>query len=208
MTQTCCACRTPKEDCRESSGGPLCPECLARALMSPAARKKADAEGRKAARQEAKANLGMPTEQRVLECAARLRSLGIRLDKVPTPWKVVGSSGPFKRCIQAEQAIVDFVGHDEHGRALAIEVKSVGTPDARFYVRNVRPQQREYLDCATASGAGAFLLVDFPPKDAWYLVPWDVARDMTRIAPEDGIDAYRADRDWLLVQPMGAGRAA
>lgn len=191
----------------QENGRPVrvCAECLAFACLSPAEKRKREAQGRKAARDASRANRGIPTEQRARESAERMAAAGIAwLDKIPTNWKPCGRRGAFVQCIPQEKAIVDFVGHDAEGYVVAVEVKSDSTPDARFYLSSVPEQQRAYLDHVSGTPLGrAYLLVDFPALDAWYLVPWRIARDWVRVAPEDtATQAYLADRE-MFMKPRG-----
>jgi len=184
----------------ESTGGMICKSCLADACMTRKERDELAKAGRKATRDASRANRGIPTEQRARESAERMASQGIAwLSKVPTPWRVCGRKGAFVQCVPAEKAIVDFVGYDYEGRFVCVEVKSDSSPTARFYLRAVPGQQRAYLDNATAMGGRAYLLVDFPNCGAWYLIPWHVAREWVRVAPEDApTSVYRADPDAFL----------
>jgi penicillin-binding protein-related factor A (putative recombinase) len=176
--------------------------------MAPKA-EKAAVKVRKGPRDETKVNLGQDTEAMVAESAARMaRTMGIRLDKVPTPWRICGQLGQYRKCIQVARSIVDFLGHDASGRLLAIEVKSVSADPPRFLLstlRRDRPHQAEYLEHATRCGARAYLLVDFPPLGVWYLVPWEKARGMVRISPEDeACRPFLADREMFLLPGRSA----
>lgn len=199
-------------------GDGLCPECTARAMMSPKERRAADAQGRKAARDEARANLGMATEERVAESCVRMAADGLAwLWKEATPYRVLGRAGKAKggilRVVPAEKSRVDFHGWDADGRALAVEVKSVSgsmddRPPPRFYLRNIPDHQRRHLDLLEAAGGRAYLLVDFPGVGRWFLVPWRRVRDWTRVAPEDeSTRGFEADRERFLVNlAQQAGR--
>lgn len=201
----CIACRESREGCRETSEGPLCPDCLRLAMLPPKERQAA----RRGPRDESKVNLGQDTEALVAASAARMAErMGIRLDKVPTPWRICGQVGQYRKCIQVARSIVDFLGHDASGRLLAIEVKSVSADPPRFLLstlRRDRPQQAEYLEHAWRCGARAYLLVDFPRRGCWYLVPWEKARGMVRISPDDeACRPFLADRQMFLMPAGGA----
>lgn len=208
----CIGCGAKGDGFAEVDGAPfadagLCPECVARSLLSPKERKALEVQGRRAARAAEKANLGMPTEERVAESCARMAADGVAwLWKEATPYKVIGRAGKVGlRVVTAEKSRVDFHGWDADGRALAVEVKSVSgsmgdRPPPRFYLRNIPDHQRRHLDLLEAAGGRAYLLVDFPGVGRWFLVPWCVASGWTRVAPEDGQTvAFEADRERFLV---------
>lgn len=206
---TCTACHAESNTGHATTTGEwVCLECLTRALMSPAERRKLDAAGKKAIRDQAKANLGMPTEARVLASIASLQARGWhgRLDKIPTPWKVIGRQGKgMAKCMPGEVALVDFLGYDSEGRVLAVEVKSVTRAPARFYIRDVRPHQAAYLDGVLEAGGLAFLLVDFPEAGRWCFVPWRVARRWVRVSLEDVVSCvYEATREDFTVWVVGS----
>lgn len=193
----CHVCKARPGTQEATDGTTICSDCLARACLSPKAKQALAAQGRKATRNAKKANLGVPTEKRVQQSIDRMAASGVAyLTKIPTPFKVCGMRNGFMQARPEKRSIVDFLGFTSDGRVVAIEVKSVSSDPARFYLRDVPDQQREYLDRVVSCDGCGYLLVDFPTLDAWYLIPWGTVRDWVRVAPEDaGTQAYRCDRD-------------
>jgi recombination protein U len=138
-----------------------------------------------------KANRGRTTEDLVSVAETIMRSRGLcRLDKIPTPWKVLRKGSAITGAFPEHRAVADFVGVGAGGRALAVEVKS--TAHDSFYLSAVPEQQRAHLDDVHRLGGLSYLLLHFTAERAWYLLDWLAVRGLTRIdADEQFIVPYR-----------------
>lgn len=116
-----------------------------------------------------------------LATVARIKGVA-HLVKVPTP--TAGSPGKGMRYVA--RSTVDFVGFRMvGGKHIAIEVKTMAG-SGPFYMHEIEPHQREYLDAVERASGLAFVAVVFGPARRVALFPWWSIQPITgAIAAQD-----------------------
>ncbi len=120
---------------------------------------------------------GEALENLVLASNAYYHKHGVcRIDKLPTPVKVVSVEGASKvtEGYFEKKSTVDFYGVVQ-GHFIAFDVKVTGAPS--FPLKNVHEHQVEYMRDVDSQGGITFLIVEFSKNGRFFLLPFEILND-------------------------------
>lgn len=127
------------------------------------------------------ANRGMCLERTIEYASLQYKSKKIaRIDKIPTPIKVLRIIrnqvlGAFEK-----KATVDYVGIAQGGKYIAFDCKEC-EEETRFPLKNVKEHQYEYLEEVDRLGGVAFLIIDFVKIGKRYRLDFRTLQDYWKL---------------------------
>jgi len=98
-----------------------------------------------------------------------------RIDKIPTPIKILGIAKGYVRGCLEKKSTVDYTGVLADGKFVAFDCKE--THEDRFKLSDLQPHQYDYLEQVNRLGGYAFLVIEYVKQDLVCRVPFAVIKE-------------------------------
>lgn len=118
-----------------------------------------------------KANRGKKLEKLIDDTNEYYKLLGeATVEKIPTPFKVIGMAGPYSKGFFERGYLVDYIGNVK-GHAITFDAKE--TNEVSFPLKNLHETQFDFMEQWHYNGATVFLVVHFKRYDKYYRLKFE-----------------------------------